>query len=178
MQRTKRDRGLSHRGQHSLVLERAAPLQQGGKKTCSQGFHTHAVEVFGGFHILPPSPALSILPLVPVLIHICSTAAQGAESSHEFQGRSRSQGWFPLLPKAFLLFFFGATHSCKGQKKWQTQLFISGELLSTACPALVLSHGTENGWMLDCAVVFSSQVNKAHEYCCRVKKICSPRQYW
>lgn len=51
----------------------------------------HGRGVWGISHITtPPSLLLSIPPLVPVLMHICFTAAQGTESSHEFQDRCRS----------------------------------------------------------------------------------------
>lgn len=83
VQGTKRDRGLSHRGQNSLVLERAAELHH-DEKNSSQGFHALTIEVFledFTYSNAPsPTPSLSIPSLVPVLIHICSTAAQGTQS--------------------------------------------------------------------------------------------------
>lgn len=96
VQGTKRDRGLSHRGQNSLVLERAAELLH-EEKNSSQGFHTLTVEVFlEDFTYSNPLP----LPL-PVSVHtftgpcpdphLFHSRSGYTESSHEFQDHGRDK---------------------------------------------------------------------------------------
>lgn len=150
VQGTKRDRGLSHRGQHSLVLERAVPLQQEGNKTCSQAFHMHTVEVFGGFHILrPPSLPPS---LCPYLHGPCPMNSRTAASP---------EGGSPCYPRLSLSSSL-VPHTIARYRKMANSTFhiISGELLSTSCPALVLLvfRGRKTGGCSIVLLVFSSQV--------------------
>lgn len=121
VQGTKRDRGLSHRGQHSLVLERAALLQQEGEKNMFSGFpFAHGRGVWGDFTYYDP-------PHLPPSVH---TSTGPCPDAHLFHSRSGYRvfpripgprpvlrgGGFPLLPAAFPVFLFGATRYCKGQK--------------------------------------------------------------
>lgn len=89
---------------------------------------------------LPPSLPLSIPLLVPVRIHICSTAAQDTESSHEFQDRNRSRGGGSLCYPRLCISSSLVLHMTTGGRKIANSAFHinSGKLLSTSCPALVL----------------------------------------